>query len=103
MDWIPADAYEAAPADPLADAAAGIIAHMNRDHGDALIAYARTLGGVEADAAEMVAVDRLGFKLRVRSGDRLHGCRIPFAREVATVEQCRGVLIEMLDDCRKRS
>ena len=103
MDWVQAEGYEAAPADPLADAAGGIIAHMNRDHGEALRAYARVLGGVEADAAEMVAVDRLGFKLRVRSGDGLHGCRIPFAREVATVEQCRAVLIEMLDACRKRT
>jgi putative heme iron utilization protein len=103
MDWVEAHGYEAAPADPLADAAGGIIAHMNRDHADALLAYARVLGGVEADAAEMVAVDRLGFKLRVRSGDRLHGCRIPFTRGVATAEQCRTVLIEMLDDCRKRT
>jgi putative heme iron utilization protein len=76
---------------------------MNRDHADALVAYARVLGGIEADAAEMVAVDRLGFKLRVRADDGLHGCRIPFAREVTTVEQCRTVLIEMLADCRKRT
>jgi putative heme iron utilization protein len=103
MDWIQAEGYEAAPPDPLADAAAGIIAHMNRDHADALIAYARVLGGIEADAAEMVAADRLGFKLRVRDREGLHGCRIPFAREVATAEQCRAVLIEMLEDCRKRT
>ncbi len=103
MDWVRSEGYEAALPDPLADAAVGIIAHMNRDHADALVAYARVLGGIEADGAEMVAVDRLGFKLRVRGGDGLHGCRIAFAREVATVEQCRAVLIEMLEDCRKRT
>ncbi len=103
MGWVEVGDYEAARPDPLAAAAAGIIEHMNRDHGDALVFYARVLGGVEADVAEMVAVDRLGFKLRARSGDGLHGCRIAFAREVATVEQCRAVLIEMLDDCRKHS
>jgi putative heme iron utilization protein len=103
MGWVEEGDYGAARPDPLADAAAGIIAHMNRDHGDALISYARVLGGVEADVAEMVAVDRLGFKLRARSGDGRHGCRIAFAREAITVEQCRAVLIEMLADCRKRT
>ena len=50
----------------------------------------------------MVAVDRLGFKLRVRAADGLRGCRIGFPREVTSPEQCRVVLIEMLDDLRSR-
>jgi hypothetical protein len=50
----------------------------------------------------MVAVDHLGFRLRVRAGDRLQGCRIGFPRDVVTAEECRTVLIEMLADCRKR-
>lgn len=79
---------------------AGVIEHMNRDHADALILYARVLGGLEAAAAEMVGVDRLGFKLRIRAADGLHGRRIGFPREVTTVEQCRAVLIEMLADLR---
>ena len=61
------------------------------------------LGPVAAAAAEMVAVDRLGFKLRVRAGDNLEGCRIGFPREVTDAAQCRRVLIEMLEDCRKRA
>jgi putative heme iron utilization protein len=60
------------------------------------------LGPVAADAAEMVAVDRLGFKLRVRAGDGLEGCRIGFPREVTDTAQCRRVLIEMVEECRKR-
>jgi putative heme iron utilization protein len=75
---------------------------MNRDHADALVLYARMLGGLAAQAAEMVAVDRLGFKLRVRAADGLHGCRIAFPREAASAEQCRAVLIEMLADLRSR-
>jgi putative heme iron utilization protein len=102
MDWLTVAGYEAARPDPLADAAPGIIAHMNRDHADALILYARVLGGLPAEAAEMVAVDRLGFKLRVRAADGLHGCRIAFPREVTSAEQCRAVLIEMLADLRSR-
>jgi putative heme iron utilization protein len=102
MDWLTVAGYEAAHPDPLADAAPGIIEHMNRDHADALILYARVLGGLPADAAEMVAVDRLGFKLRVRAADGLHGHRIGFPREVTSAEQCRAVLIEMLADLRSR-
>jgi len=36
MGWVEVGDYEAARPDPLADAATGIIEHMNRDHGDAL-------------------------------------------------------------------
>jgi heme iron utilization protein len=103
MGWVAAGDYAAAAVDPLADAAAGILAHMNRDHADAVLAYARVLGGVEAEAAEMVAVDRLGFKLRARSAEGLHGRRIAFARPIATVAECRAILIEMLADCRART
>ncbi len=102
MDWVEADAYRAASPDPLADAAGGILEHMNRDHPDALLTFARVLARTAADEARMVAVDRLGFKLRVRHGERVHAARIAFPREVRTPEQTRQVLIEMLRDARGR-
>lgn len=102
MDWVEAGDYGAARPDPLADAAAGILAHMNQDHADALLTFARVLAGVEADEATMVAVDRLGFKLRVRHGERVRGARIAFPREITTPDQTRQVLIEMLRDARGR-
>src|SRR5204863_6610605 len=101
MDWVTAADYAAAPPDPLADAAAGIVEHMNRDHADALVAYARHFGGEPADEATMVAVDRLGFKLRLRQGERLHSVRIAFPREVTTAQQSREVLIAMLREARR--
>jgi putative heme iron utilization protein len=100
MDWLAADAYAAARPDPLADAAGGIVTHMNQDHADALVAYARAFAGVEADEAVMVAVDRLGFKLRVTEGERRHSVRIAFPREVTTAAESRTVLIEMLRRAR---
>jgi putative heme iron utilization protein len=100
MDWIAADAYLAARPDPLADAAGGIITHMNQDHADALVTYARAFAGVQADEAVMVAVDRLGFKLRVTEGARRHSVRIAFPREVTTAAESRTVLIEMLRRAR---
>jgi hypothetical protein len=101
MDWVSANDYLDARPDPLADAAAGIIEHMNKDHSDALVTLARAFGGAEADEATMVSVDRLGFKLRVKSGPRLSGARIGFTREVTTSEECRAVFIDMLRSARQ--
>jgi putative heme iron utilization protein len=103
MDWVTSADYRTARADPLADAAAGILEHMNRDHADALIAYARHFAGEAADEAQMMAVDRLGFRLRIRSGERLHGVRIALPREVRTAGESRSVLIEMLAQARAAS
>ena len=90
--------------DPLADVAAGILEHMNRDHPDALVVYARVLGGApDAEAATMVAVDRLGFRLRIRTGGRLHAERIAFPEEVTSADDARRVLIRMLQDARARA
>jgi putative heme iron utilization protein len=100
MGWVTAADYAAAAPDPLADAAGGIVEHMNRDHADALIAYARHYAGETADEASMVSVDRLGFKLRLRQGQRLSSVRIAFPREVTSAGQSREVLIAMLRDAR---
>jgi heme iron utilization protein len=101
MDWVGADDYSTARPDPLADVAGGIIAHMNGDHADALVTYARAYAGVEADEAVMVGVDRLGFKLRVTGGGRRHSVRIAFPREVATAADSRAVLVDMLKRARE--
>ena len=100
MDWVTAAEYAAAHPDPLADAVGGIVEHMNRDHADALITYARHYAGQAADEATMVTVDRLGFKLRLRQGERLSSVRIGFPREVTSAGQSREVLIEMLRQAR---
>jgi hypothetical protein len=102
MDWVTPDAYRVAAPDPLAEAAVSIIEHMNRDHADALVAYARAFAAERADEATMLAVDRLGFVLRLRAGDRLHAIRIAFPREVRTAADARVVLIEMLREARAR-
>jgi len=100
MDWVDARAFMAADPDPLAAAAADIIEHMNRDHPDALLTFARVLAGLTAEEASMLAVDRLGFKLRLRSGGRLHSCRIAFPCPVGSAEEARAALIAMLGACR---
>lgn len=100
MGWVDAGEYAAAGPDPLAGAAAAILEHMNRDHAGALLEYARAYAGAEAEAATMAAVDRLGFKLRLRQGERRWSVRIAFPREVRTAADSRQVLIEMLRRAR---
>lgn len=100
MGWVDAAEYAAAGPDPLAEDAAGIMEHMNRDHGDALVTCAKFFGGDEAEQARMVAVDRLGFKLSLRRGGRRWSARIAFPRAVTTAAESRQVLIEMLARAR---
>jgi putative heme iron utilization protein len=100
MGWVDAAAYRAAAPDPLADSAPGILTHMNADHRDALKLYCRVFAGVEPDAATMTAVDRLGFRVRAQTGDRLQGLRINFTREVRTPAEARKILVEMVQQAR---
>jgi heme iron utilization protein len=96
MGWISAADYATAAPDPLAKVGQGIIQHMNADHRDALVRIAQHAAGEKPDEALMTAVDRLGFHLRLKTGDRVHSHRIAFPREVKDENQAREVLIEML-------
>jgi putative heme iron utilization protein len=101
MGWVGADEYVLAESDPLADSASEIMQHMNADHADALLLLARRSAGVEVGEAAMTSVDRLGFHLRLKTGTRVHGTRIPFTREVRSTEDTRTVLIEMVQQARQ--
>jgi len=103
MGWVTADDYRSAAPDPLADAASGILAHMNAAHCDALVLYCRAFAGVEARAASMTAVDRLGFRVVAQVDAGMRGLRIPFPREVRNTGDARTVLVEMVRDARAQS
>jgi putative heme iron utilization protein len=100
MGWVAAPDYVEAQSDPLADAAAGIIEHMNNDHGDAMILLARVLRGIDSQEAKMTAVDRLGFHLRMKTAEGMKGTRIAFLREVRNPGDTRKVLVEMVQQAR---
>src|SRR5579863_10029193 len=91
MGWVAALEYNQARPDPLADAAAGIIEHMNADHKDALFLLGRVLAGIEAEEAAMTSVDRLGFHVRLKTLEGMKGARIAFLREVRNVGESRKV------------
>jgi putative heme iron utilization protein len=93
MGWVAATEYGVAQPDPLADAMAGIIEHMNADHKDSLILLARKFAGIDAEEATMTSVDRLGFHLRLKTAERVRGARIAFLREVSSTADARSVLV----------
>jgi putative heme iron utilization protein len=96
VGWISAEDYTTAKPDPLAEAAMGIIQHMNADHAEALRQIAGHYIREVVDEAAMTGVDRLGFHVRLKSCERVYGRRIAFIREVATRDEARSVLVEMV-------
>ena len=102
MGWVAADEYQHAQVDPLSDFAAGIIEHMNADHADSLLLLSKTFAGIDAEEAQMTAVDRLGFHLRLKTSEGMRGTRIGFPREATTSAETRKVFIEMVQQARAR-
>src|SRR5271157_2416787 len=101
MGWVEASDYSQAQSDPLVEHKRDIMQHMNADHKDALILLARRFAGIEAQEAEMTSVDRLGFNVRLKTQDRVHGARIAFLREVTNPSQAREVIVEMVKQARQ--
>jgi putative heme iron utilization protein len=102
MGWVEAEAYAHASPDPLAEAAAGILAHMNADHVDSMIVLAKVYAGIEASEAAMTSVDRLGFSLRLKTVEGMKGPRINFLGEVGDAQETRKMLVEMVRQAKAR-
>lgn len=75
----------------IADAASGIVEHMNDDHADAVALYARKLMNVDAGEWRMSTCDPDGFELV--SGKRV--LRVPFDRTVISREEVRHELVSL--------
>jgi putative heme iron utilization protein len=102
MGWVLAEEYDRSQPDPLADAMAEIIRHMNADHKDALVLLAKIFAQIDSLEATMTAVDRLGFSVRLKTEDRMRGARIAFSREVRSAAETREVLVEMVQRARAK-
>jgi heme iron utilization protein len=103
MGWLSASEYDLAKPDPLADAAEGIIQHMNADHQYALMIIAQVFGGTESEEAAMTSIDRLGFHVRLKTAEGMKGIRIAFPREVSGAGEARTVLVEMAHHAREEA
>jgi heme iron utilization protein len=104
MSWVDGDAYAAAPVDPVSTAADGIIAHMNEDHAEANLLYATVLAGLpDATDSRMVGIDRHGITLRVETPDAPRMARLGFPEPLASADDARPAVIELLARARAQS
>ena len=96
MGWVDAGEYAVARPDPLAEASAGILKHMNADHVAAMVALAQKYAGLTGTEAQMTSVDRMGYTLRLKTADGMKGARINFPAQVSTAEETRAALVGMV-------
>jgi putative heme iron utilization protein len=103
MSWIGQVEWQTAEPDPLGPSAAGIIAHMNADHADALVLYCKAFSkATDVTSASMTGIDRYGFDMSAKTNEGPRPIRLAFARPIGTPEDARAVLISMLKDARSR-
>jgi len=104
MSWVDGADYAAAEPDPLLPHVAGIVEHMNDDHGAAMGLYCQVLGDRPATAAaRMIGVDRYGFDMLAvdEPGGREHHVRLAFAEQVTTPTEARKALVAMVQEARR--
>ena len=81
--------------------AAGVIAHMNADHAEAMVLYCKAFSkATEITSASMTGVDRYGFEMSAMTPKGPRPVRLPFAKPVSTPEEVRAALIALLKDAR---
>ena len=103
MSWISKAEWQTAEPDPLGPSAAGIIAHMNADHADAMVPYCKAFSkAVDITSASMTGIDRYGFEMSAATNDGPRPVRVAFARPVSTPEEARAALISMLKDAKSK-
>ena len=96
-DW--ADAQ----ADPLASTAAGVIAHMNADHADALVKYCVAFSrATDVTSATMTNIDRYGFEMSAVTSDGPRPIRLAFPEAVTSSQEARDALIQLLKAARTK-
>jgi len=98
IHWIAARdvIYDTADATALADAEADILAHMNKDHADAVQLYATKLLGHTGGGWTLTGVDPEGADLR-------HGgevARLSFEHKVTDAEAARAELVRLVKKAR---
>lgn len=95
--WLGVDEIGAPAAPGLADAEAGIVAHMNGDHADALQLYAGRLLGLAGDGWRMTGIDAEGLDLR--NGGRTG--RLSFDAPLTAGAEARKTLVALVGRARE--
>ncbi len=101
IDWIEGGDLLLGPSQcgALAEAEAGILAHMNGDHSDSIALYAQNLLGLPGGAWKMTGCDPEGCDLQMGA---MHA-RLPFASSPRTVAQMRQELVALSQQAGARN
>ena len=92
-------------ADPITpEVSQRICTHMNDDHAEAVLMYAKVYGQAEdATAATMKSIDPQGMDLNEMLGDEATTIRVPFERSLTDSEDAHQVLITMVRQARTKA
>jgi len=102
MSWVEADEYSSAEPDPLRPEQTSILEHMNNDHADSLVVYAKAFGVVpDATGATMLTCDRYGFDLLIEAPGGKQAVRIPFGVSTDTPDAVRKAMIRLVTEGRE--
>lgn len=102
MAWCDASGYANAEAGPIRPVAAGAIDHLNKDHRDALMAAARSLGGhPDATAARAQRIDRYGIDLELDTPRGPAETRVGFDRAVTDAATLRQACVALARRARR--
>lgn len=78
-----------------------ICQHMNEDHGDALVLYAKVFGNTpNAETAQMLSIDPQGMNLSVQIEGVSVPIRIEFEHELKDSEDAHHILIDMVKQAK---
>jgi putative heme iron utilization protein len=87
-----------------AEACASMIEHMNGDHADSVVAYARHYGkAAAAESAMIVGLDSLGMDIEAVSNGVSSRLRVAFDHELVDALDGRKTLVAMAMEARTAS
>lgn len=106
MGWLSREDFDEISWDEVAYSAQHAISHMNDDHQDALMDFARVYGSdlkqEDVLRVSMCALDRFGFRLQVQCGDGVQNVTIPFDPPLQRSEEVRTAIVNLLKSCREK-
>jgi putative heme iron utilization protein len=78
-----------------------ICKHMNEDHPEAVVLYAKAFGGIaDASKAQMLSIDAQGMDLTAQVNNETVPVRVEFDHVLADAEDAHHTLIAMLKQTR---
>ena len=102
METIAATDYRRAEPDPTQPVGATSVAHLNEDHGDALLAIARELAGARgAVAAFCTGIDRYGIDLSCTVAGQSTAARVAFDEPLLAAADVRRATVALARRARE--